>query len=212
MKKLIRLLIISLAFILFLVLCHSIYASNSIDVNITVPSSIDVVMNEDGTNTVSDFYVQNDMIVSAQINDITVNGMNGWGLVSKGDTIPLDTKSISLSLGGNDLVSGSNSVKIDLPEGKRTDLDVDISRGAFSSDINETAFSLEIGYSLGFKDFTLSFDSNGGGAVSSIVAKNGSNAVLPSTVRTGYTLEGWKDTLGVCIMVVRVWYPLIYLG
>ena len=166
-------------------------------VNMTVPASVNVVMNEDGSNTISDFYVENNMLIPSQINNISVDGVNGWNLVSKGHKIIKDTKEMTLSIAGHELTGGSNVVSFVLPEEKRTDLDVVITRGAFSNAVKEKAFNLEIGYSLGVKNFTLHFDAKGGTSVNSIVAKNGDSVVLPNTSKVGYTFAGWKDASGV---------------
>ena len=167
-------------------------------VNMTVPSEINVVMNEDGSNSISEFYVQNDMLIPARINDISISGNNGWNLVSKDTEIHADIKTISLSVQGYDLKTGNNTVDIAIPEEKRTDLSIDIKRGSFTAPVNETAFAIEIGYALETKEFTVGFYGNGyDGSISSITAKNGSSITLPIISRSGYTFDGWKNAEGV---------------
>lgn len=164
------------------------------NVDLTVPSSVNVVLNEDGSNSISDFYVENNMLVEAYINSIDINEINGWEFVEKEDVIPVDKKQFSLSIEGNELLDGNNNIEITLPESQTTKLDIDIKRGAFNNPLNnERALDINMNYFLGLSDFTASFDSDGGSEVADIVDKNGSTFTFPSTQKDYYDFIGWKN-------------------
>lgn len=175
-----------------------VWASSSSGVSVTVPASVGVVFEEDGSCSIPEVSVINGSLVPVRLEGVSVGSRSGWSLVSSGSSIPLDSKKISLSILGVDIVEGFNPLSLDVLEGSSEVIDFSIGRGAWSEGIGvEDAFSLSFRYSLGKKDFTVSFDSAGGGVVSSVVDKNGSCIVLPDCIREGYTFEGWLDSDGV---------------
>lgn len=168
----------------------------SSSVNVTVPSNINVNFNSDGTYTTSQFGVNNQSLVPITVNNFNVTAKNNWTLVPSGTEILKDSRKMSLSINNYNLKVGSNPVAITVPEQQNKNLSVSIERGAWTKSIKESAFSLSISYDIGKKDFTLSFNTNGGNNVNSIVAKNGDSVVLPSATRVGYTFNGWRDSNG----------------
>lgn len=168
----------------------------SSSVNVTVPSNINVNFNSDGTYTTSQFGVNNQSLVPITVNNFNVTAKNNWTLVPSGTEILKDSRKMSLSINNYNLKVGSNPVAITVLEQQNKNLSVSIERGAWTKSIKESAFSLSISYDICKKDFTLSFNTNGGNNVNSIVAKNGDSVVLPSTTRVGYTFNGWRDSNG----------------
>lgn len=169
----------------------------SSSVNVTVPSNINVNFNSDGTYTTSQFGVNNQSLVPITVNNFNVTAKNNWTLVPSGTEILKDSRKMSLSINNYNLKVGSNPVAITVLEQQNKNLSVSIERGAWTKSIKESAFSLSISYDIGKKDFTLSFNTNGGNNVNSIVAKNGDSVVLPSATRVGYTFNGWRDSNGI---------------
>lgn len=172
-----------------------VYAEEKADtVNVTVPSSINVVFNADGSNTISEFGITNNSLLPLTINNIGVTAKNNWNLVSSGSSILKNKRLFNLKMNGIDLVKGNNPMSIPITEGTKKVIPVNINRGAWTSTIKESAFELQVDYSFGTKNFTLNFNSNGGNSVKPITAINGSSVTLPSATRTGYTFKGWKDS------------------
>lgn len=167
------------------------------NVNVTVPANIQAVFNEDGSNSISEYSVNNQSLVPIHINNINSTEKNGWSLVPSGEKILKDQKKISLSINNNSILSGGNEVNIGIQEESNTPLSIDIGRGAFSSDISGSAFDLSFRYQVGQKDFNLVFNSNGGDEIGTQVHKNGDVITLPTPSRQGWTFTGWTDSKGV---------------
>lgn len=195
--KSIYVLVFTSIFILALSRNPKLVSADSINVNVTVPANINVTFNADGSNTISKFNVNNDSLVPIIIDSVEVTSKNNWNLVPNGTTLSKDSKKLSLALNNKYLSIGNNSLSINLAESTSTNLSIDIIRGAWSKPIEESAFGLTFDYKIGVKNFTLYFNSNGGSNVSSIVAKNGSEVILPNATREGYTFTGWKDSDGI---------------
>lgn len=185
--------------LLFLSACSSsmVFAEERADtVNVVVPSSINMVFNADGTNTVSEFGVTNNSQLPLTINNIGVTAKNNWDLVSSSTSISKNKRLLNMNINGVELVKGNNSMSIGITEGTKKVIPVSIKRGLWTTNINESAFNLQVDYSFGVKKFTLSFNTDGGTNVNPISANNGSNVVLPTSRKNGKTLEGWIDSSG----------------
>lgn len=198
-KNLNKILIVSM------ISCLSIYAgckvynanaSPNSQVNVTVPSNVSVVFNEDGTNTISNYNITNNSLVPITVDNINLSSKNGWSIVPSGSKILRDTKSLSLSLFDKWLNEGDNNMSVVISEGSNRNLSPLVERGAWTKEVTESAFDLSISYDIGKKDFTLSFNPSGGNDVKSIVAKNGDSVTLPSASKKGYTFTGWLDSNG----------------
>ena len=172
-------------------------ASPSSQVNVTVPSDMSVIFNEDGTNTISNYNITNNSLVPITVDNINLSSKNGWSIVPSGSKILRDTKSLSLSLFNKWLNEGDNNMSVVIDEGSNKNLSPLVERGAWTKEVKESAFDLNISYNIGKKDFTLSFNPNGGNGVESIVAKNGDSVTLPSATKKGYTFTGWLDSNGI---------------
>lgn len=172
-------------------------ASPNSQVNVTVPSDMSVVFNEDGTNTISNYNITNNSLVPITVDNINLSSKNGWSIVPSGSKILRDTKSLSLSLFDKWLNEGDNNMSVVISEGSNRNLSPLVERGAWTKEVKESAFDLNISYNIGKKDFTLSFNPNGGNGVESVVAKNGDSVTLPSATKQGYTFTGWLDSNGI---------------
>lgn len=172
-------------------------ASPNSQVNVTVPSDVSVIFNEDGTNTISNYNITNNSLVPITVDNINLSSKNGWSIVPIGSKILRDTKSLSLSLFNKWLNEGDNNMSVVIDEGSNKNLSPLVERGAWTKEVKESAFDLNISYNIGKKDFTLSFNPNGGNGVESVVAKNGDSVTLPSATKQGYTFTGWLDSNGI---------------
>ena len=166
-------------------------------VNVTVPSSLNLVFNSDGSNSLDSLSIGNESLVPITIGNISASLYNDWRLVPSDSIISKDTKELSFTIEGKDLASGDNSYSIEIGSKSEKDLGVMIKRGAWSNSISEKALDLAINYDIGKSDFTLSFDSSGGSDIENISAKNGDTIVLPTPSKVGYTFLGWKSSSGV---------------
>lgn len=199
-KNLNKILMVSLLSFLSIYVGCNVYnanASPNSQVNVTVPSNVSVVFNEDGTNTVSNYNITNNSLVPITVDNINLSSKNGWSIVPSGSKILRDTKSLSLSLFDKWLKEGDNNMSVVINENSNKNLSPLVERGAWTKEVTESAFDLSISYDIGKKDFTLSFDTSGGNDVKSIVAKNGDSVTLPSATKKGYTFTGWLDSNGV---------------
>ena len=168
------------------------------NVNMTIPSSLSIVFNEDGTNTASTFTIQNNHILPIHIESVEVIGQNGWNLVEEGTQIDADRKEMVLELENQVLLNGENAVNLTITEESEKELGISIVRGAWSEDQKtEQAFQLNVGYSIGTKEFTITFDKNGGTlSTKTKTAENGTIVSLPTPTKSGYIFLGWEDEDG----------------
>lgn len=200
MKKMYRwFLLLVLFFLVGIKSGHTVYAEEGEDnVSVTIPSSIAIVFNEDGTNTVSEYYIDNQSQLPMEIASIHVTECNDWELVSEETIISANTKQVAVKMEQYHLSSGENSVDIIIPEHSGKSLNIGIKRGAWTSSRQaEQAFSIEIEYAFEAKLFQLEFDSNGSDEnPESVTAYNGDLVSLPTLIRFGYDLQGWEDENG----------------
>lgn len=165
------------------------------NINVSVPANIDVIFNEDGTNSISQFMIENDNPISVTMNSLKAIEYNEWKLVSKGTEIPLNTKEVVLEIDGNVIYAGDNVIDIAVPEYSEKEISISIERGEWSlSESKEAAIKLDVEYSLGKKQFSITFDGNGSDeVVESVMAYNGEIVTLPIPTREGYEFSGWLD-------------------
>lgn len=173
-------------------------AETTENVNVTIPSNLNIVFNEDGTNTASTFSIQNNLLVPIHLESIEVDCQNGWNLTEKGTTIEVDKKEMVLELENHVLASGANEINFTVAEGSTEELAVNIMRGAWTKNYEkQRAFHLNVNYALGKKEFTITFNKKGGTLdISSKTANNGDTVELPIPVKTGYIFKGWEDEAG----------------
>ncbi len=115
-------------FTLAMLLCFAIpsHADKTTDfvmVDMTVPSNLNVILNADGTNTISEFKVQNNTILPVYLDTIHATSLDEWELVESDINFLTDQKQISLSVGDNTLSAGQNiisNISFDSSEYHRT--------------------------------------------------------------------------------------------
>lgn len=172
-------------------------AESTENVSVTIPSSISVIFENTGENSISDFSVLNESMVPISINKINVAECNGWRLCRSKESIPVDTKQMSFIFDGRCLEAGENAFDRVIKEESSTSYNIKIYRGAWTTSASsEAAIQMEFEYSIGKKEFQLNFDANGGTPVASQMICNGDEITLPSTEREGYELAGWEDSDG----------------
>lgn len=168
--------------------------TNLLNTNITVPSRVDAVFNADGTNTIGNFEIHNNMLIPIEVDNVTLTGKNGWKVVDENITIPVDSKNFSIAILNTNLKEGINNINIPVPEGTKKSLDIGIRRGAYSTVRTlEESLDMTIDYSFKTKVFHATFDTDEGTAVASIDAINGSTFVIPETSKDYYKFLGWKN-------------------
>lgn len=172
-------------------------AEQSENVDITVSAEMEVVFNEDGTNTINDFVVTNHSKLPIEITSLYVTEKNDWQLVGNQTEIMANQKRVSLAVEGQWLCVGKNAVSIVIPEESGKVLQMVLRRGAWgSSKEPESAFAIEVEYHFETKMFQLTMDSDGGGEYEATDVYNGTTVVLPKPEKFGYQFEGWKDSDG----------------
>lgn len=187
--------VFALIFSLFLA-NHSVYATEQTqNVNVTVPGSISVSFDKTGENSISEFSIDNPLPVPVNIDKVTVTECNEWKLCSSGEEIPVNTKRMTFTFEDTCLKAEENTLGITIPEESSKECNIDIDRGAWTtSGTAEKALQLEFEYTIGKKQFQLSYDTNGGiPKIPSQMVYNGETVMLPSVEKEGYALVGWED-------------------
>lgn len=126
------------------------------NVSVTIPSTLPIVFNEDGTNTLpSNWTIENiSSIAGIHLSSVDMNSNeSGWKLLAASQdtkTLKADTKSIKFSIGkqgalklvapltGNEGMGGSVRFEdnaISIPSGQTQVLSFDVQRGAFTQDM-----------------------------------------------------------------------------
>lgn len=177
----------------------SAYAAEHVEnVSVTIPSSISVAFEATGKNSISDFTIHNESLVPISIDKVKTIECNGWNLCDGGTLIPVNTKQMAFHFEGQYLKAGENLFDIGIEENSSKSCGIQIERGAWTIDgAMETAMQMEFEYSIGKKEFQLTFDVNGGTqTVAPQMICNGDTISLPSVEREGYALAGWEDSDG----------------
>ena len=174
-------------------------AETTKNVDITVPSNLSIVFEEDGTTSVSDFTVSNNMILPISIRKIHVVTRNDWELCESDKEIPVDTKQLEFQIEQFNMSEEDNNVDIPIDYQTNRTLDIQIRRGAWTtSHASEAAFELEFEYELRTREFQLTFDENGSTqVVDNQMVHNGSSVELPELFLEGYEFLGWEDKYGI---------------
>ena len=162
-------------------------AETTDNVNVTIPTSISILFDETGENSISKFEVHNQSLVPITIEKIHATECNDWSLIATRDEIPVNTKKMVFEIAGNCLVAGENMVSIPVAENTSALVNINIARGAWTNaNAKETALQLEFQYAIGKKAFQLSFDTNGcAETIASQKVCNGDTVELPSIERDG---------------------------
>jgi len=178
---------------------HSVHAAEDTEnVNVTIPSNISVCFNETGENSISEFAISNQSLVPITIDQVTVRECNDWKLCNTGETIPINTKMLAFTFENQCLKAEENALDIEIAENSNKNCNICVERGAWTaSGEAETALQLEFEYTIGKKQFLLSYDTNGGTqTVSAQNVYNGDIVMLPAAEREGYAFVGWEDADG----------------
>ena len=174
------------------------YAANNNQVNVTVPASVNIVFNEDGTNSIGEFAVVNESQVPIILTNVRAQTRQGWALVSEQDVIPVNAKKLIFWMEETCLKEGDNTFQIQVPENTKKKLEVEIQRGAWTTALDaEEALSLEFAYEVGKKEFQLTLDGNGSEeSLLPIKACNGDAVKLPKPFLVKHQFLGWQDAGG----------------
>lgn len=176
---------------------HTSEAADNEKVNVTIPSDLTIVFQEDGTEGIGEFRVKNQSPVSVTLDSVYVTERNGWKLVNNNSGIPVNTKKLAFQMGGYQLQAGENDIHLEVPKQGEKALNITVKRGAWEkTEEVESAFLMEFTYTIGKEKFQVSFDANGGSKVNSVTAYNGEEITLPLSVKDGYDLVGWEDKTG----------------
>lgn len=180
--------------LLMLLIClmgekQNVYAEN---VSVTIPANLDIIFHEDGSNTISEFTVENKSLLPITIHQINISEHGGWKLVPDGTTIPVNTKQLILKQNKASLVAGDNEVHILVPENSSKHLALEIERGAWTtSGVHDNVFDLEFKYTVGKKQFSLQLE-----GYQTLSIYNGECVSLPQPTKEGYEFAGWEDEGG----------------
>lgn len=173
-------------------------AAENANINITVPTNIQVVFEKDGTNTMDDFVVQNQSLVPVSITNLTIRTYNEWELVSQKAAIRVDTKKLAMTIEGKEMFVGDNVLNLPIREGSSRKLALSIQRGAWNeAHTSEKALEIELSYTHGKKAFQVALDGNGSdNGVAPITANNGDTITLPNPTKIKHAFKGWADENG----------------
>lgn len=173
-------------------------AEDTENVSVTIPTSVSVVFEQNGTTSISEFEVNNHSLVPITIEKIKVTECNDWELATSSETIQTNAKKLAFLLEEQCLQSGENVVDIAIPEGNGKKLNISVKRGAWTETVaSETALNLEFEYTVGVKEFQITFDADGGSInAASIKAYNGETVTLPEAEKEMYAFKGWQDEDG----------------
>ncbi len=135
--------------------------ATDMSVSVTVPSTIPIVFNEDGTNTYPSNWVieNNSNIAGIYLDDVAFTAKNGWsllGLDEDAKALPVGTKQVKFFMGTEEIfnhvtpagLSGGGGVSfeptdIQLPARTSQKMEFEVERGAFTEAITaERAFEL----------------------------------------------------------------------
>jgi len=119
------------------------------DVNVVVPTNLQITFLEDGTTQVSDFVFENNEPYTMVVESLTVDERNSWKLVTEGSKIPVNTKKMALKMNGSSLKSGKNLVNIEIPGNTQKRVAFEVGRGAWTFEKEkQTALVFQMEYSF----------------------------------------------------------------
>lgn len=167
------------------------------NINVIVPVTVGVIFNEDGSTTSTTFNVFNRSSVPIEITSVHATELNDWELVSSDTVIGLDTKKLSYTLEGKEILAGNNKLSISVSEMGLHNFDINIKRGAWSYSFDyEEAFLLEFEYAIVGREYALTLDGNEYADSSELYMTEGDTVDLPSLQHDKYEFIGWTDSQG----------------
>lgn len=164
-------------------------------VNIEVPTEINLNFDNSGRMEDYPFAFSNPNGAKLKLNSLNVIGNNGYTLV------PWDSKQnekqLSLKYGDHVLSMGLNNFDNEIAESEsHYSVDITGKSKIFKQKVDRiSAFTFNASYSFVKEDFNITFDTDGGIAVTPIICKNGDVITLPdanSTTKEGYNLSKWE--------------------
>lgn len=173
-------------------------ADSTENVNVTIPTSISIIFQEKGANSISDFVISNQSPLPITLDSVDVTAYNEWELVEEGQKISVNTKQMVFKLEGQCLQNGKNQLNLSVQEHSNRKLEMEIKRGAWTVlRESESAFKFEFEYAFDHKEFKLNFNVNGGTTnVSAMQVLNGESVTLPTVSKPYYAFGGWQDSAG----------------
>jgi len=160
------------------------------DINVTVPSTLSIILNEDETNSITPLIIQNEMNAPIILKNITINLTGEWSLAPNQTFFEVDQKQINICIENVSLADGKNDFNLLIEDQK--ELDIQIYRGAFrDSFVSSEAFEMVFDYELTEINYTLSLDNQG--AISTYLLASGKELSLPKPEKKGYLFKGWMD-------------------
>lgn len=165
------------------------------NVSVVVPTSVDLVFEENQEVTSSPFSIYNGSASAITVQKIVATEYNNWRLVSKEKDIQKDTKELSFILDDTELFAGENELSLRLESGIEHTFSVTVKRGAWSNGFaSEIAFSLEFQYEIEKREFTLCLVEDDNGTQKKYQVKEGDVFILPTPKLMDYVFVGWEDT------------------
>lgn len=123
------------------------------NVNVTVPSVVSVVFDEEGKSSIREFSIENHTYAPVTIERVQATECNDWQLVSKGQAIPANTKQLVFELEELCLQPGENEANIKVAANASKKLNIEVERGAWSQDKTaETALRLVFYYEVHWEE------------------------------------------------------------
>lgn len=176
--------------------------SDNYVVDITIPSNLKLVVDEEGVYQKPDFTITNSSLLPITLYNVGLKTTNDWKIVPKEQKpfIRDNTKEFAVSLDGVQLKEGDNSFSQVVEHESSKDFNFDLVLGNWTQGINEKAFDLSFDYEINKREFSLVFDSNGGSSnIEPVLALNGDEVRIPNTIveKVGYTFDGWESSKGI---------------
>lgn len=164
-------------------------------IDVTMPAEVQIVFEEDGGTTVSDFYIQNDSNVPIQLQVMYMELLGDWLVVDYEQQIPTDTKMLGMLLDGVALSTGDNFLDTEISSGEKHIFDLQVKHGKWNRSVSrESALRIEFYYN--FPHFINFEDEEGGNYYESMVERAGTSVILPIPYRPMYQFDGWEDEEG----------------
>ena len=168
----------------------SIFHASNNQADFIVPSQLNLLFENDKTNTLSELTIENKMNTPLIIESINVTQLSDWQLTLDEATFTPNNKKIEFLIDNQVLKLGINKLNCSI-EDKKT-FEINVKHSFFTYDIPSTdAFQFDIIYQIEKSEFNLTLiDST---QTSTMTLLNGEPFLLPEIKKEGYQLEGWKD-------------------
>ena len=188
----------------------STYATTNNEINVTIPSEIDINFDAKGVATVTGASVSNNNLVPLNLNDLTITrsptSKTSWNLVDWNKSLAKTSNDLAMRINGNNLVLASKNDfttntanKISIPK-KSTNqsLNLEVKNRVFTANkVKSNDLIFNFNFTLGENEFNATFDTgNGNKVIPPITAKNGKSITLPTTIygiKSGYHIISYES-------------------